>query len=399
MRSRVGAALFWGAVAIAALTVGLVIVGRGGVLDAAIATLVGVGVAGVARVLTARRPDNRVGYALAAIALLFVTAIACDSYSGHAAETDPQAALTFAVCLGQQIWSVWLFAAVGIALPLLFPDGKLPSPRWRVVAWAGVVGTAIGTLVFLIDPGTIESNSAAKVRNPFGIDGTEGLASAGGTVAAVLTGFATIAAVASVVVRLRRARGIERQQVKWFAYVVIMIVAGFAVAIASSELADEHDWAYVTAVTGWFTALIMAAFGIPAATLIAVLRYRLYDIDVVINRTLVYAGLTLSLVASYLAAVLLLQLALGPLIEGNGLAVAGSTLAVAALFRPMRGRIQDQVDRRFYRRKYDAGRTIEEFGARLRDEVSLDSLSRDLREVVAETMQPAHVSVWMRAQR
>lgn len=164
MRSWLGAALFWCAVAIAALTVGLLIAGRGGLLDAAVATLVGVGVAGVARVLTARRPENRVGYALATIALLFVTAIACDSYSGHADASDPRAALTFAVCLGQQIWNLWLLSAVGIALPLLFPDGELPSPRWRVVAWAGVVGTAIGSLVLLVDPGIIESNSDRRDR-------------------------------------------------------------------------------------------------------------------------------------------------------------------------------------------------------------------------------------------
>ena len=395
MRPRLGAVLFWSAVSVAVLSVVLLAAGRGRLLDAAIAMVAGVGVAAVARLLTSRRAENLVGWVLAAVALLLVTAIACDSYAAQAPSSDPYGALQLAVCLGQLIWNLWLLVAVGIALPLLFPDGKLPSPRWRWVAWAGAVGTAVGTLGFVVAPGVIE-RAAADVRNPLGIAGAEGLADAAEVVSGVLTGLAFLGAAASVIVRLRGSRGIERQQLKWFAYVAVMIVAGLTLATVSSAAGDDKAWVQVVAPLGWFTALIMIGFGIPGATAIAVLRYRLYDIDVVINRTLVYAGLTVSLVTSYLAAVLLLQLALGPLTEDNDLAIAGSTLAVAALFRPLRARIQKQVDRRFYRRKYDAGRTIERFGARLRDEVSLDSLSGELRAVVAETMQPAHVSVWLR---
>ena len=196
-----------------------------------------------------------------------------------------------------------------------------------------------------------------------------------------------------------RSRGIERQQLKWFAYVAAVSAGGLMCAIVTSSVGGEADWATVVAPIGWFTALAMVGFGIPAATGVAVLRYRLYEIDVVIRRTLVYAGVTASLAAAYLASVLLLQLALDPVTSGSSLAVAVSTLAVAALFRPARSRIQRAVDHRFYRRRYDAAVTLESFSARLREQVDLDALGAELRSVVTETMQPAHVSLWLRREQ
>ena len=218
------------------------------------------------------------------------------------------------------------------------------------------------------------------------------------------TALSFVLAAASLVVRFRRSRGRERQQLKWFAFAGLITTAGLAVAMlevifGGLERGDPESSAgplQVIGAIGWFTALFGIVICIPVATGIAILRHRLYGIDVVIRRTLVYAALTGTLVASYLGGVLLLQLLLSPITEDNGLAIAGSTLAAAALFRPARARIQAIVDRRFYRRRYDAARTVEAFGARLRDEVELDAVTGDLRSVVSDTMQPAHVSLWLR---
>jgi len=192
-------------------------------------------------------------------------------------------------------------------------------------------------------------------------------------------------AVVGMSVRLRHASATERQQVKWISFALTFVVAKVAVGeLIPSTTYDAF----------FFSMAALAAMAIAAG--IAIARHRLYDIDVVINHTLVYGGVTATLAAAYLGSGLVLQLVLSGVTSGNGLAVAGSTLAVAALFQPARRRMQATVDRRFFRRKYDAARTLERFGTRLRDEVDLDALSAELRGVVAETMQPAHVSLWLR---
>jgi hypothetical protein len=221
---------------------------------------------------------------------------------------------------------------------------------------------------------------------PGGLDAV-GALEAIGFAGAVVVLLMTIAAPVSLVGRLRRARGEERQQLTWMAYAGVLLAAGAALTIPLDG-------------QGILPALIQALVLGPIVAIaagIAMLRHRLYDIHVVINRTLVYGGLTATLVGAYLAVVLLLQLALSPLTEQSDLAIAGSTLAVAGLFRPARRRIQQLVDRRFYRHRYDAAITLERFGGRLRDQVDLEALGGELRGVVTETMQPAHVSLWVRA--
>jgi hypothetical protein len=389
VRAGLAGVLFWGSVALAGVALAAIALGRV-TLDQAMPALAGLGYAIVGRLLTARRPDNAVAWILALIAVVLEVGALSEGIVQSAAESDPRLAFRLAGWLNQFVWFLWLPGLVGVALPLLFPDGRLPTRRWGLIAWMGAVGTLVGMLAIGLDPGPMEVEGA--VENPFGIAGAGELTSVLAGIGVALTSAAVSGAGAAVIVRLRRSRGVERQQLKWFAYVASIIVLGLTAAPLTG-LGGDAAWVQVLGPVAWFTALAMVGIGIPAATGIAVLRYRLYDIDLVINRTLVYGALTAALGGAYLASVLLLQLVLSP---SSDLAVAGSTLAVAALFRPLRSRIQTLVDRRFYRRRYDAGRTIERFGARVRDEVSLDALSAELRAVVSHTMQPAHVSLWLR---
>ena len=387
VRTIAAAALFWGALALVGLAVAAIALGRGTPVEA-IGALPALIYAVVGRLLVARRPRNAVGWILALIGVVLALGALIDVYMTGGAQDD---ATQLAGWLKQLVWFVWLPGLVGIALPLLFPDGRLPSRRWRWVAWAGALGTLLAMLATGLEPGPMEVEGA--VENPFGIAGADGLLSVAEGLGFALTTVAVAGAGAAVIVRLRRSRGVERQQLKWFAYVASLMVLGFTAASSTALTGDSSAWSQVMGPAGWFTALAMVAIGIPVATGIAVLRHRLYDIDLVINRTLVYVALTAMLGGAYLASVLLLQLVLSP---SSDLAIAGSTLAVAALFRPLRSRIQALVDRRFYRRRYDAARTIEAFGVHARDEVSLEALSEELRAVVAHTVQPAHVSLWLR---
>jgi hypothetical protein len=341
----------------------------------------------VGAVVAARRPRNAVGWLIAVAALMWTLGVLSNSIYWEMVfgRVQRPAAANGVAWFGN--WSVLPgFVCLLGLVPLLFPTGAPPGPRWRVVGWTAVVAGCVTTVSTMLAPGPLDTADYPWLNNPLGVEGL-GLRTVA-RVSFVPTGVAVLGALASVVVRYRRARGIERLQLRWLAAAVcLLVLATVGGTVASGWLGSGVGWG----------AMLLGLLAVAGGLAVAMLRYRLYDIDVVINRALVYAALTAMLAGSYLGAVLLLQLVLSGVTAGSGLAVATSTLAVAALFRPARGRIQAAVDRRFYRRKYDAQRTLESFSARLRDEVALDALSTELRTVIDDTMQPAHVSLWLRA--
>ncbi len=339
--------------------------------------------------VVSRHPRNPVGWLLCSTALAFTTGGLAVAVSEHAVRTQQLDGplVAAAAWVGSWVWMAGIGPAATFLL-LLFPDGHLPSPRWKPAAWLS--GTAVTSAVvgLAFAPGRIDDT---PVQNPVGVPGAGGVldAMAGGGLGLLLLGI--LLSCASLVARFRAAPAEQRQQLKWVAYALPLVLLWLAASIvleatSSSNLAIDLANTLVT----------VGLTVVPASIGVAMLRYRLYDIDVVINRTLVYAALTAILAAVYLSSVLTLQLLLNPLTARSDLAVAVSTLAVAALFRPARSRVQQAVDRRFYRRRYDAARTLDDFVSRLRHEVDLDSVGDDLRATVRSTVQPASVSLWLR---
>jgi hypothetical protein len=340
----------------------------------------------VGALLVAKRPANAIGWIMAAVALMLSTFLAGDSYAAYVIVTrgHPDALAVVAAWIGGWYWYV-LLALVLIFLPMLFPDGQLPSRLWLPLAVLAGIGTlSIIVLAGLADTLLVNEVRNYKIENPIGIEGlgyVEDLPVFGAL--GVLLGVGIVGAVAAVVVRFRRSRGIERQQMKWFVFaftpVLVMPIEDYLPGIISS------------------VALAAVLIGLPTAIGIAVLRYRLYEIDVLINRTLVYGSLTAMLVTTYVGSIVVLQATFRTLTgQDSQLTIVASTLAIAALFNPLRRRIQAFVDRRFYRRKYDAARILASFGARLRDETDLAELNEELLAVVRETVQPTHASLWLR---
>jgi hypothetical protein len=294
-----------------------------------------------------------------------------------------------AAAVAQNLTFTPCFGLLGASL-LLFPDGRLPSPRWRPALGVALAGSVLVSAGYALRSGRLDA-PFESVSNPFGV-GSFALMNTVSSLGWMLMAAGVALAGVATVQRLRRSRDQERQQLKWIG------LAG-AVAGAVMVVNAASFFAGVQGIDQLRLVIVgLACAGFPVAAGTAILRYRLYDIDVVINRALVYGALTATLAVTYLASVLVLQLALAGITQGSGFAVAASTLAAAGLFRPARARIQAAVDRRFYRRRYDARRTLEDFGTRLRDEVDLDALSAELRRVVGDTMQPAHVSLWLRAE-
>ena len=351
------------------------------VIDRVLFRLLGLTLGPVGLLIASRRRENRVAWILIALGLDVEASAAASSAANVAA--DPLAATLFGK-VGDLGWVV--FITLACALVLLYPDGRLPSRRWWPLGLAVPGWLALLTISALLAPTTM--HNGAPVPNPFG-----GAPGAFGDLAQLMLGVSLalllplLAAVfVAAVMRWRRSTGVERQQLELFVYTAALIFLGWL--LSASGLPGPRS-----------LLVNLAMLGLPIAIAIAVLRYRLYDIDFLIERTLVYGALSATVALTYWLLVLVLQSALRPFTAGSEIAVAGSTLASFALFQPLRRRIQSAVDRRFYRSRYDAERTLEDFSVRLRDEVDLDALRSDLLDAVRATMAPAHASLWFREPR
>jgi hypothetical protein len=405
VRTRRVGWLAWAlAVALAAADLALLImtrttpIPRGGaprMLNAGWALLLLVIFATMGALILARRPTNLIGWSFLIAGLGLAIQAFATEYAIYTLRTDP------GVLPGGR-WVAWLrwlsFPAVTSALAallLLFPTGRLVSPRWRPVAWLVIGWISLISITNIFAP--FESYLP---ETPVRLTGGAARAvDTAGLVGWLLNGLVVPAAVACLIVRFRRSRGEERQQLKWLAYAGTMLAAG-ALAAPLLALLDQAGVVRVapslrTLVAGL---AVLGLTGLPVAAGLAILKYRLYDIDRLINRTLVYGLLTVILGMTYAGAVLILGQVFGGVTQDPpSWAVAVATLAVAALFQPARRRIQAVVDRRFNRRKYDAAKTVEAFSIRLRDEVDLDALSAELLAVAHQTMQPTTATLWLRS--
>jgi hypothetical protein len=339
----------------------------------------------VGAIIASRQPRNAIGWIFCSVGLVVgMTSltggyaeyrIAGGSALGNLAET--------AAWVSTWTWILLVYVPTSFGL-LLFPDGRLPSSRWRPVAWCAVLGIIGFVAGLALEPGPLEDYP--QITNPYGVDSPILLV---GLAAALLGAASMVASAVSLVIRMRHAGSEQRQQIKWLAYAGVVIVGAIFVG-------------GVIAIWNTDVSIAIIAFGLlgfPVFTGIAIVRHRLYDIDVVINRTLVYGSLTLMLALVYFGGVATFQTLFRALTGQERLpqlAVVASTLAIAALFDPLRRRIQSFIDRRFYRKKYDAAKTLETFSSKLRDETDLDALSDDLISVVEATIQPEHASLWLR---
>ena len=340
----------------------------------------------IGAVIVARQPRNAIGWIYCGVGLLVGLAALANGYAKYwlASGSGMKNLGETAAWFSSWAWIPLVLVPTSLLL-LLFPDGRLLSPRWRPVAWGAGIGIVGYTLNVALETGGL--GDFPQISNPYGVDSP--LVGMVGFAGVILAGCSMVASTVSLVVRLRRAGSEQRQQIKWFAYggvvVVVTIVAGGFVSI----------WSIPASIL----IISVALLGLPVFTGIAILKYRLYDIDIIINRTLVYGSLTIMLAVLYFAGVVGTQYFFRAVTGQERLpqlAVVASTLAIAAMFNPLRRRIQSFIDRRFYRRKYDATKTLEAFSSKLRDETDLGTLSDNLISAVRETMQPEHVSLWLR---
>jgi hypothetical protein len=338
----------------------------------------------VGAIIASRQPRNSIGWLFCSVGVT----IGLNSFAGDYAEFwlasgfGPDSVGETAAWLSSWLWFLLVYVPMSFLL-LLFPDGRPPSPRWRPVAWGVALGTAGGVVGYALRAGPLVD--FPHIANPYGVDSP--VVGMVGVAGSIVGAGSMVASAVSLIVRLRRAESVERQQIKWLAY-------GGAVMVG---ILGAGGLITLWSVPASIVVMSVSLLGLPVFTGIAIVRHRLYDIDLLINRTLVYGALTAMLVLVYLGGVVFLQYLFRTLAGGESqLAVVASTLAIAALFEPLRRRVQLFIDRRFYRRKYDARKTLEAFSTKLRDETDLDALNDDLVGVVRDTMQPAYASLWLR---
>jgi hypothetical protein len=353
----------------------------------------------VGGLIASRRPENPIGWTCLAAGIAWMLGMVSGSYALFGLRMATSISVPFPAAVGSLSEFLPPTAILlGTFLILLFPDGKLPSSRWRPVAWLCGAVIAANVVIGIFVPGPLAE--VKNVPNPFGLEGRPWLADANEAVG-LLFPLCLVGSAASLIVRYLHSGREVREQIKWLAFAASVVALGVSGAIIHGTLFSTGAAGSTHPLLGNLLedAITLSIGGIPVAIGIAVLKYRLYDIDLLINRALVYGSLSVMLAAAYSLGVTATQ-ALLQALSGQGglpqLAVVASTLLIAALFNPLRRRTQSFIDGRFYRRKYDARKTLEAFSAKLRDETDLDALSGDLTGVVRETMQPAHVSLWLR---
>ena len=354
--------------------------------EGALTALLYLGFAVLGLVLTLRRPVNPVGWLLGASGLVWSLNVPVEAWVENLVAAGGPLPLPARVdaAVTEPLWAPAI--ALGVTLPLLLlPDGHLRSPRWRWAVAASVAGGVLSMAAVLV-PGRLTS---VAIDNPLGLHGPAGaVATAGNGLGSILHVGSLVAALVCLVLRFRSSAGVERQQLRWVAAGAAATVAGLLAVVGLLTL-EEHG----ILPGAWVVMIALALPCLPVAVAVAVLRYRLWDLDRLISRTLTYTLVTALLIVPYL----LIVPAAGRLAQGSGsLAVAAATLTAVALFQPLRRRVQALVDRRFNRRRYDAARTVEHFAARLRDQVDLQALHGELLAVVDQTMQPTMASLWLR---
>jgi hypothetical protein len=350
--------------------------------------------------IASKRPANPIGWLCLTVGLLWTLAMLSGSYAVYGLRVVSPGSVPYPAAIGSL--GEWAgptaVGLLGTYLLLLFPDGRLPSRRWRPLAWLSGAVLALNVIVTTLAPGTL--SDLRDVSNPFGLEQYAWMTGARDAVSLLLP-LCMLASAMSLVLRYRRSPQEVREQIKWLAFAASVVAFGVSTAVIAGTFFVPDDtggtdplWANLLEDT-----ITLSFAAIPVAVGFAVLKYRLYDIEVIINRALVYGFLTATLALLYFSGVTATQATFHALTgqeQQSQLAIVVSTLLIAALFNPLRGRIQSLIDRRFYRRKYDARKTLEAFSAKLRNETDLEALNNDLVGVVRETMQPVHVSLWLR---